>query len=57
MFNRHEMVDIVTIDGKARGIIVKDLIHGTFHRFFAHAVVLPQRIWKCLLLVYKCDGK
>ena len=40
MFNRHEMVDIVTIDGKARGIIVKDLIHGTFHRFSAHAVVL-----------------
>ena len=40
MFNRHEMVDIVTIDGKARGIIVKDLIRGTFHRFSAHAVVL-----------------
>ena len=40
MFNRHEMVDIVTIDGKARGIIVKDLINGTFHRFSAHAVVL-----------------
>ncbi len=40
MFNRHEMVDIVTIEGKARGIIVKDLINGTFHRFSAHAVVL-----------------
>ena len=40
MYNRHEMVDIVTIEGNAKGIIVKDLINGTFHRFSAHAVVL-----------------
>ena len=40
MFNRHEMVDVVTIEGKAKGIIVKDLISGLFHRFSAHAVVL-----------------
>ena len=40
MYNRHEMVDIVKIEGKARGIIVKNLIDGSFNRFSAHAVVL-----------------
>ena len=40
MFNRHEMVDIVKIDGKARGVIVRNLITGQFDRHFGHAVVL-----------------
>ncbi|MFL2997820.1 MAG: fumarate reductase/succinate dehydrogenase flavoprotein subunit [Candidatus Neomarinimicrobiota bacterium] len=40
MYNRHEMVDVVKIGGKARGIIVKNLIDGSFNRFSAHAVVL-----------------
>ena len=40
MYNRHEMVDVVMIKGKARGVIVKNLINGSFHRFSAHAVVL-----------------
>ncbi len=40
MYNRHEMVDIVKIKGKAKGIIVKNLINGSFSRFSAHAVVL-----------------
>ena len=40
MYNRHEMVDVVVVEGKARGIIVKNLINGSFHRFSAHAVVL-----------------
>ena len=40
MYNRHEMVDIVKVGGKARGIIVKNLIDGSFNRFSAHAVVL-----------------
>ena len=40
MYNRHEMVDIVKIDGKARGVIVRNLITGQFDRHFGHAVVL-----------------
>ena len=40
MYNRHEMVDIVKIDGKARGVIVRNLLNGEFSRHFGHAVVL-----------------
>jgi len=40
MFNRHEMMDVVKIDGKARGIIAKNLLTGKYNRHFAHAVVL-----------------
>lgn len=40
MYNRHEMLDVVTIDGKARGLIVKNLITGELERFFGHAVLL-----------------
>ena len=40
MYNRHEMVDIVKIDGKARGVIVRNLLTGEFTRHFGHAVVL-----------------
>ncbi len=40
MFNRHEMVDVVVIDGKARGIIARDLVTGKLERYFGHAVIL-----------------
>ena len=40
MFNRHEMVEVVTIEGKARGIICRNLVTGKLERFFGHAVVL-----------------
>jgi len=40
MCNRHEMLDIVKIDGKARGIIARDLVNGTLERHFGHAVLL-----------------
>ncbi len=40
MYNRHEMLDLVTIDGKARGVIVRNLITGAIERHAAHAVVL-----------------
>jgi len=40
MFNRHEMLDVVKIDGKARGIIARDLVSGEVKRFGAHAVVV-----------------
>lgn len=42
MYNRHEMLDIVKIDGKARGIIARDLITGEIKRFGAHAVVIAS---------------
>src|SRR5215207_2906586 len=40
MYSRHEMLDVVMIDGKARGIIARDLINGTLERHFGHAVLL-----------------
>ncbi|MFB0944697.1 MAG: fumarate reductase/succinate dehydrogenase flavoprotein subunit, partial [Spirosomataceae bacterium] len=40
MFTRHEMLDVVTVDGKARGIIAKNLITGELERHSAHAVLL-----------------
>ena len=40
LFNRHEMMDVVIIDGKARGIIARDLITGKLERHFGHAVVI-----------------
>ncbi|WP_273445744.1 fumarate reductase/succinate dehydrogenase flavoprotein subunit [Neolewinella agarilytica] len=40
MYNRHEMVDVVKIDGKARGIIARNLLTGELERHGAHAVVL-----------------
>ncbi|MEO6638140.1 MAG: fumarate reductase/succinate dehydrogenase flavoprotein subunit [Ginsengibacter sp.] len=40
MYSRHEMLDIVTIDGKARGIIARDLITGKLERHFGHAVLI-----------------
>ncbi|MBK9270791.1 MAG: fumarate reductase/succinate dehydrogenase flavoprotein subunit [Saprospiraceae bacterium] len=40
MYNRHEMLDLVIIDGKARGIIARNLLTGTLERFGAHCVVL-----------------
>jgi succinate dehydrogenase / fumarate reductase flavoprotein subunit len=40
MYSRHEMLDVVKIDGKARGIIARDLVTGKIKRFGAHAVVV-----------------
>lgn len=40
MFARHEMLDVVVIDGKCRGIIARDLVTGKLERHFAHAVLL-----------------
>lgn len=41
-FTRHEMMDIVKVDGKARGIIARDLVSGEIERHSAHAVVLAS---------------
>ena len=40
MYSRHEMLEIVQIDGKARGIIARDLVSGKLERHFGHAVLL-----------------
>jgi succinate dehydrogenase / fumarate reductase, flavoprotein subunit len=40
LYNRHEMLDLVIIDGKARGIIAKNLVTGEIEKHSAHAVVL-----------------
>ena len=40
MYNRHEMVDLVLVDGKARGIIARNLLTGKLERHAAHCVVL-----------------
>ncbi len=41
-FNRHEMLDVVKVDGKARGIIARNLVTGEIERHSAHAVVLAS---------------
>src|SRR5215217_6739724 len=40
MYNRHEMLELVIVDGKARGIIARNLITGEIERHSAHAVVI-----------------
>ncbi|MDD4727420.1 MAG: fumarate reductase/succinate dehydrogenase flavoprotein subunit [Dysgonamonadaceae bacterium] len=40
LYTRYEMVDLVLIDGRARGIIARNLITGKLERFAAHAVVI-----------------
>src|ERR1700735_1139409 len=40
IFPRHEMLEIVVIDGKARGIIARNLVTGELERHFGHAVLL-----------------
>ena len=42
MYNRHEMMDIVIVDGKARGIIARNLVDGKIERHGAHAVVIAS---------------
>ena len=42
LFTRHEMLDVVKIDGRARGIIARDLVTGKIERYSAHAVVIAS---------------
>ena len=39
-YARHEMLDLVIVDGKARGVVVRDLVSGEVKSFSAHAVIL-----------------
>ena len=41
-YTRHEMLDLVVVDGKARGIIARDLVSGKLERYAAHAVVIAS---------------
>lgn len=41
-FNRHEMLELVVVNGKARGIIARDLVTGELERHAAHAVVIAS---------------
>jgi len=41
-YNRHEMLDVVVIDGKARGIITRNLVTGEIEKHSAHAVVIAS---------------
>ncbi|MEO5997376.1 MAG: fumarate reductase/succinate dehydrogenase flavoprotein subunit [Chitinophagaceae bacterium] len=40
MYSRHEMLEVVIIDGKARGIICRNLVTGELERFFGHSVLI-----------------
>jgi succinate dehydrogenase / fumarate reductase flavoprotein subunit len=42
MYNRHEMLDLVVVEGKARGIIARNLVTGEIERHSAHAVVIAS---------------
>ncbi|ODS78522.1 MAG: succinate dehydrogenase flavoprotein subunit [Cytophagaceae bacterium SCN 52-12] len=42
MYNRHEMMEVVIIDGKCRGIIARNLITGELERHFGHAVLIAS---------------
>ena len=42
MYNRHEMMDLVAVDGKARGIIARNLVTGELERHSGHAVVIAS---------------
>ena len=42
MYNRHEMMDLVKVNGKARGVIARNLVTGEIERHSAHAVVIAS---------------
>ena len=58
MYNRHEMLDVVMIDGVARGIIARNLLTVNMNVILDMSVVLSNwRLWQCFLPIYKCNGK
>lgn len=60
MHPRTEMLDLVVIDGKAKGIIVRDLVSGDLKKFAADAVVLAtggySRVFRLSTLAIGCNG-
>jgi succinate dehydrogenase / fumarate reductase flavoprotein subunit len=60
LYSRHEMLDVVVIDGKAKGIIVRNLDSGAIERFAAEAVVIATggfgKIYYLSTLAMGCNG-
>ncbi|TGV04846.1 fumarate reductase/succinate dehydrogenase flavoprotein subunit [Flavivirga rizhaonensis] len=60
LFPRHEMLDLVVIDGKAKGIIARNLVTGQLKRFVADAVVLAtggySRVFRLSTLAIGCNA-
>ncbi|MEM7551242.1 MAG: fumarate reductase/succinate dehydrogenase flavoprotein subunit [Bacteroidota bacterium] len=60
MMTRHEMMDLVVVEGKAKGIIARDLHSGEIKRFAADAVVLAtggySRVFRLSTLAIGCNG-
>lgn len=60
LHTRHEMLDLVLVDGKARGIVVRNLDTGAIERYSAHAVVLATggfgKIYYLSTLAMGCNG-
>jgi succinate dehydrogenase / fumarate reductase flavoprotein subunit len=60
MLPRHEIMDIVTIDGRARGVIARELTTGKLKRFVGDAVVLAtggySRVFRLSTLAIGCNG-
>lgn len=60
MFSRHEMQELVMINGKARGVIIRDLVTGEITRHAAHAVVLAtggySKVFFLSTLAMNCNG-
>lgn len=60
LFPRHEMLDLVLVEGKAKGIIARDLVTGELKRFAAAAVVLASggysRVYRLSTLAIGCNG-
>ncbi|HEY9256757.1 fumarate reductase/succinate dehydrogenase flavoprotein subunit [Chitinophaga sp.] len=60
LFARHEMLDLVVIDGKAKGVIVRNMDTGQLERHSAHAVVLATggfgKIYYLSTLAMGCNG-
>ncbi len=58
MYNRHEMLDVVMIDGKARGIIARNLITGELGKtFWSCSIVMFRWLWQRILSFYQCNGQ
>ncbi|MBO3116062.1 fumarate reductase/succinate dehydrogenase flavoprotein subunit [Winogradskyella sp. DF17] len=60
MYPRSEMMDLVVIDGKAKGIIVRNLVTGKLERYAADAVILAtggySRVFRLSTLAIGCNG-
>jgi len=53
-YPRHEMLDLVLVDGEAKGIIARNLVNGEIRSFTGHAVILATGgVWECVLPLHQ----